>query len=159
MSRAVVLAGALSLGLSFSGAARAQTYLADWSVADMRSVLTAAGATVLSDGALNDGNPYVSAKSASGLKFTVTGRVCTGAASTKRCKGVLMETRFTLSNDAEVEAKIKDLDYAAVSIANGGEGDLLVSRYMILDYGVHRQNLEINVNVFTGVAEDIWGKL
>ncbi|MDO9224010.1 MAG: hypothetical protein Q7U20_09915 [Caulobacter sp.] len=159
MSRAVILAAALALGLSFAGAASAQTYLSDWNVADMRSVLTASGATVVGDGVLDDGNPYVSGKSASGLKFTATGRVCTGAAAAKRCKGVLLETRFTLDSDAEVEAKIKELDYAAVSIANGGDGDLLVSRYLILDYGVHRENLQINISVFTGIAEDIWGKL
>ena len=56
-------------------------------------------------------------------------------------------------------AKIKELDYAAVSIANGGETDLLVSRYLIFDYGIHRENLQINISVFTTIAEAIWDKL
>jgi len=159
MFRAVIMTSVVALGLAFAGSATAQTYLSDWGVADMRTALTATGATVVGDGVLDDGNPYVSGKSASGLKFTATGRVCTGAAAAKRCKGVLLETRFTLENDAEVEAKIKALDYAAVTIANGGDGDLLVSRYLIMDYGIHRENLEINISVFTGIADDIWGKL
>lgn len=159
MLRAVTAAGALALGLSFAGAANAQSFLSDWTVADMRAALTAAKATVTGDGVLDDGNPYVSAKSAGGLKFTVTGRVCDAAAAARRCKGALLETRFTLESDADVEAKRKQFDYAAVSITNAGDNDLLVSRYLIFDYGIQRQNLEINLSVFTGVAEDIWSKL
>jgi hypothetical protein len=155
----ILLAGGLALGLSFAGAANAQTYLADWSVADMRGALTATNATVTGDGALADGSPYVSARSPGGLKFTVSGRVCEGATGAKRCKGALLETRFTLDSDAEVAAKLKQFDYAAVSITNGGDGDLLVSRYLIFDHGLHRENLQINISVFTGVAEAIWGQL
>ncbi len=153
------MAGVLALGLSFAGAANAQTYLVDWGVADMRAALTAANATVTGDGALPNGNPYVSAKSPGGLKFTVSGRVCDGATGAKRCKGALLETRFTLDSEAQVEARLKQFDFAAVSITNGGEGDLLVSRYLIFDHGLHRENLQINISVFTGVAEDIWGQL
>lgn len=159
MFRTLVMAGVMAFGLALAGAANAQTYLADWGVADMRAVMTAAGSTVVKDGVLDDGNPYVSGKASSGLNFTVTGRVCSGAGAAKRCKGALLETRFTLGTDAEVEAKMKEFDFAAVTIANGGDGDLLVSRYLILDYGVHRENLEINISVFTGIADDIWGKL
>lgn len=159
MLRTVTMAGVLVLGLSFAGAARAGSELSDWGVADMRAALVAAKATVTGDGVLDDGNPYVSARSPGGLKFTVTGRVCDGPAGARRCKGALLETRFTLDSDAEVEAKRKQLDYAAVSIVNAGDGALLVSRYLIFDYGIQRQNLEINLSVFTGIAEDIWGKL
>lgn len=154
-----LVAGVLALGLAFAGPANAQTYLTDWSVAEMRAALTAANATVTGDGALSDGSPYVSAKSPGGLKFTVSGRVCEGPASAKRCKGALLETRFTLDSDAQVEARLKQFDFAAVSITNGGEADLLVSRYLIFDHGLHRENLQINISVFTGIAEDIWGQL
>jgi len=77
----------------------------------------------------------------------------------KRCKGALLETRFTLGSDSEVQAKVRELDYAAVSISNGGGGDLLVSRYLIFDHGIHRDNLKINISVFVGVSDDVWGKL
>ncbi|MFZ5669404.1 MAG: hypothetical protein ACOY4K_07905 [Pseudomonadota bacterium] len=159
MLKTLAAAGALALGLTFTSAASAQTYLTDWGVADMKAAIVAAGGTVQSDGTLDDGNPYVAAKSSGGLKYTVSGRVCEGAAGAKRCKGALLETRFTLDSDAEVEAQIKKLDYAAVSILNGGEGDLLLSRYLILDYGIHRDNLEINLSVFTGIAEAVWDTL
>lgn len=152
-------AGALALSLSFAGVANAQPMLSDWGVADMRAALTAAGETVISDGKLDDGSPYISAKTPGGVKFKVSGRVCTGAVSAKRCKGALLETRFNLDSEAKVESWIKQLDYAAVSISNGGDTDLLVSRYLIFDHGIHPENLQINISVFTGVAEEIWGKL
>ena len=59
----------------------------------------------------------------------------------------------------QVETRLKQFDFAAVSITNGGESDLLVSRYLIFDHGLHRENLQINISVFTGIAEDIWGQL
>ena len=36
---------------------------------------------------------------------------------------------------------------------------MLVSRYLIFDYGVHRDNLRLNLQVFTGIAENIWGEI
>jgi hypothetical protein len=30
---------------------------------------------------------------------------------------------------------------------------------MIFDYGLHRDNLRLNIQVFTGVAEQIWDEL
>lgn len=159
MFRTVAATAALAFGLMFAGVANAQTYLSDWNVAEMRKSLTSAGQTVLNDGVLDNGDPYVSAKSAGGLKFTVTGRVCAGATGAKRCKGALLETRFTLESDAEVESWIKQLDFAAVSISNDHENGLLISRYLIFDHGIHHENLEINLSVFTGIAEEIWAKL
>lgn len=159
MIRTLAAVGALAMTLAFGGAASAQTYLSDWGLADMRTAVAAAEATVTGDGTLDDGSPYVAAKSASGLKFTITGRVCTGPATARRCKGALLETRFTLGSDSEVQAKMRELDYAAVAISNGGENDLLVTRYLIFDNGIHRDNLVINISVFVGVSDDVWGKL
>jgi len=159
MIRTLAAMGALGLTLASTSAATAQTYLSDWGLADMRAAVTAAEATITEDGSLDDGAPYVAARSASGLKFTITGRVCTGPLTAKRCKGALLETRFTLGSDSEVQAKVRELDYAAVSISNGGGGDLLVSRYLIFDHGIHRDNLKINISVFVGVSDDVWGKL
>lgn len=159
MIRTLAAVGALAMTLALAGAANAQTYLSDWGLADMRAAVVAAGATVTEDGTEADGTPYVAAKSASGLKFTITGRVCTGPATAKRCKGALLETRFTLGSDSEVQTKVRELDYAAVAISNGEDSDLLITRYLIFDNGIHRDNLVINISVFVGVSDDVWGKL
>jgi len=159
MIKFAVAGAAPALFVSFAGAAQAQSYLPDWGIADMRQALVGAGAIVTRED--NSGDPYIAAKTADGLKFTVTGRVCEGAPGAKRCKGAFLQSSFTMDSDAEVDAGVKKWapQFAAVSISNDGENGMLVSRYLIFDYGVHRENLELNISVFYGIAEKIWNDL
>lgn len=156
MLKTFVTAGALALALSVPGAASAQSgLLSDWGVADMKTAITAAGATVTKEGALDSGAPYVGATSAGGMKFVVYGTVCTGTGA-KRCKGANMSASFTLDSDAEVDAREKKIDRSAVSVRNAGDNSLEVSRYLIFDDGISRSNLKVNIQVFVEVAEEIW---
>jgi len=155
---AIVLAG----GCVLPNGVGAQGYLSDWAVADMKAAIIASGSTVVREDIVEEGAPYVAARTPGGLKFTVTGRVCEypGAAKSgpKRCRGAFVQTRFNLASDAAVDAAVKKWgpEFAAVSISNAGDKDLLVSRYVIFDHGLHRDNLKLNLSVFTGIAEDIW---
>jgi hypothetical protein len=159
MMKCMAAAGALAIAVSFSGAAQAQSYISDWGIADMRQAVIAAGATITRED--NTKDPYVAATAASGLKFTITGRVCEGADGAKRCKGALFQTSFTMDSDSEVDVAVKKWapKYAAVAVSNDGAKGMLLSRYMIFDYGLHRDNLRLNIQVFTGVAEQIWDEL
>jgi hypothetical protein len=159
MMKSIAAAGALAIAVSFAGAAQAQSYISDWGIADMRQAVIAAGATVTRED--NSKDPYVAATAASGLKFTITGRVCEGADGAKRCKGALFQTSFTMDSDSEVDVAVKKWapQYAAVAVSNDGSKGMLLSRYMIFDYGLHRDNLRLNIQVFTGVAEKIWDEL
>lgn len=167
MLKSTLAAGALAMGVACAGGAGAQgphqsVYLSDWGVADMKSAIVASGSTVVREDIVEEGAPYIAAKSPGGLKFTITGRVCdlpAGARSgAKRCRGAFVQTRFTLVSDAAVDAAVKKFgpEFAAVSVSNAGDKDLLVSRYLIFDHGLHRDNLKLNLSVFTGIAEDIW---
>ena len=157
--KSILAGGSLAIAVAFAGAAQAQSYIPDWGIADMRQSVVAGGATVTRED--NTKDPYIAAKTADGLKFTITGRVCEGADGAKRCKGALLQTRFTMDTDAEVDAAVKKWapEYAAVAISNDGSKGVLVSRYLIFDYGIHRDNLRLNLQVFTGIAETIWGEL
>lgn len=163
MLRTLAASGVAAVALSLAGGAQAQSYLTDWGVADMRQAVVASGATVTREDVSSD--PYIAAKTAGGLKFTVSGRVCdfaTGATTgPKRCKGAFLQTSFTLDSDAAVDAGVKKWgpEYAAVSVTNAGDKGLLLSRYLIFDKGIHRENLVVNIEVFTGVAEKIWDEL
>lgn len=159
MMRSMVTGGVLAFAVAFAGAAQAQSYISDWGIADMRQAVVAAGATVARED--NTKDPYIAGTTAAGLKFTITGRVCEGADGAKRCKGALLQTSFTMDNDAAVDVAIKKYapKYAATSVSNDGAKGLLVSRYLIFDHGVHRDNLRLNLQVFTGIAEDIWGDI
>jgi len=165
MIRSVAAAAVLAAGLSCAGTASAQTYLADWGVADMKSAVVASGASVVREDVSADGAPYIAAMTAGGMKFSISGRVCDHAAGAttgpKRCRGASVQTRFTLTSDVAVDAAVKKYapEFAAVSISNSGKSELLISRYVILDHGVHRDNLKLNISVFTGIAERVWAEV
>lgn len=157
--KSMMAGGALAIAVSFAGAAQAQSYIPDWGIADMRQAVIAAGATMTRED--NTKDPYIAAKTAEGLKFTISGRVCEGAEGAKRCKGAMLQTSFTMDSDAEVDAAVKEWapQFAAVAVSNDGSKGLLLSRYLIFDYGIHRDNLRLNLQVFTGIAEDIWDEI
>jgi hypothetical protein len=97
--------GALVIAVSFAGAARAQSYIPDWGIADMRQAVVAAGATVTREDSTKD--LYIAAKTAKGLEFTIIGNGCKGADGSKRCTGALLRTRFPMVSDAEVDVAVK----------------------------------------------------
>ncbi|ATQ41858.1 hypothetical protein [Caulobacter mirabilis] len=163
-STGLAIAGALAV---IQGAAAQPTspYLSAWGVEDMKAAVTGSGAAVTRADVTAEGDPYIAAKSPSGVKFTVTGRLCDFAAGVrtgpKRCRGAVLTTRFSLASDAAVDAAVKKWarEYAAVSVSNGGDNNVLVMRYLIFDHGLHRDNLKVNISVFTGVAEEIWAAI
>lgn len=155
MLKSLATVGAMALALTVPGAAFAQSgLLSDWAPSDMKAALVAAGATVTKEGTLDGGAPYIGATSKGGMKFVVYGTVCTGTA--KRCKGANLSATFTLASDAEVDAREKKIDRSAVGVRNGGDNSLEVSRYVIFDNGISRGNLEVNIEVFIDVAEEVW---
>jgi hypothetical protein len=116
MMKSMAAAGALAIAVSFAGAAQAQSYISDWGIADMRQAVIAAGATVTRED--NSKDPYVAATAASGLKFTITGRVCEGADGAKRCKGALFQTSFTMDSDSEVDVAVKTWNNALSDVGD-----------------------------------------
>ncbi|MDQ0463344.1 hypothetical protein QO010_001115 [Caulobacter ginsengisoli] len=154
---AVVAAATLTLG----GAGHAQaapTYLSDWAPDDMKSILKEVDAKVVDEGKNDEGEPYINAESSAGLKFTIYGTAC-DVGPTKRCRGAEVSTTYTLESDEAVAAKVKSLDYVAVTIMNDGDKTLNVHRYLIFDYGISRENVKLNLTVFLSIAEKIWDDL
>lgn len=155
-------AAAAMLCLLAAVPAKAAT-MSDWATPEMKQVLTELDVKISDSGTLDDGDPYVSGVAPdSGLKFTVYGTACTGDGAKRRCQGAELSTSFTLDNAAAVEKKVKELDYAAVSIFASKDADdpaLQVTRYVIFDNGIERENLKSNITVFLSIAEEIWDKL
>jgi len=152
MLKKLLVAGALSAIMATPAAA--QGLLNDWAIADATKAIVAAGATVTNSGTDENGAIYVSAKSAGGMKFLAYGTVCSG--TPKRCKGLNLSAGFTQDSDAAVNARVKEIDRMAVGVRNGGDNSLDVNRYVIFDHGITPKNLEMNITVFLGIAEDIW---
>lgn len=169
MSKGLSISTGAAIAMALSTAAAAQPspspYLPSWGAEEMKAAINGSGSSVTRTDVTADGDPYIAAKSPSGVKYTVTGRLCDFAnpakTGPKRCRGAVLMTRFSLANDAAVDAAVKKWarEYAAVSISNGGDNNVLVMRYVIFDHGLHRDNLKVNISVFTGVAEEIWAAI
>lgn len=152
MIKTLAIAAALSAALVTPAAAQSGL-LSDWGIADGKAAVIAAGATVTDSGTTN-GALYVSGKSSDGMKFLAYGTVCTGAPL--RCKGMNLSAGFTQDSDAQVNARVKEIDRMAVGARNGGENSLDVNRYVIFDNGITKANLQTNIEVFLSIASDIW---
>lgn len=147
-----------ALALSAAGAAQAQsTYMKDWNLAEMKAILVAGGYTITSED--NTAEPFIAAKTAEGLKFSVTGNACEGAAGAKRCRGAYLQASFTMDTDAQVDAAVKRLGTKYWLALSNDEKALMVSRYVIFDYGIHKDNVLLNITLFTGLSEEIWDTL
>lgn len=154
MFKSLAVAGALMMAAAATPAAAQGGMLNDWAIDDVKQAFTSIGVTVTDSGTEESGALYVYGKSAEGMKFLAYGTVCEG--TPKRCKGLNLSAGFTLDNNAEVDRRVKEIDRMAVSVRNGGDNSLDVSRYIIFDDGITRKNLEMNISVFIGISEDIW---
>lgn len=152
MLKKLILAGAACA--LFATPAAAQGVLNDWSIADMKTAITAAGSTVTGSGTTDEGANYVNGQTADGMKYLAYGTVC--STTTKRCKGANLSAGFTQTTDAEVDKRAKEIDRMAVGVRNGGDKSLDVNRYIIFDGGITPANLKTNIEVFVGIASDIW---
>jgi hypothetical protein len=158
LALAALAAATLTLGAAGHAAAASPTYLSDWAPEDMKSILADLDAKVTSEGKTDEGEPYIDAESSAGLKFTIYGAACDVGPS-KRCRGAELSTTYTLDSDEAVAKKVKSLDYVAVTIMDEGDKTLNVHRYLIFDYGISRENVKLNLQVFLSIAEDIWDGL
>lgn len=139
--------------------ASAQEVMLSWSPAEMKSILASLKAEVTGEDRTNEDNPNIEAKSANGLKFDIYGAECEKIGGVDRCRGLEFAAVFNLGDEEDVEEALSELDYAAVSIFDDGDGDLKLTRYLILDKGVTRGNLEVNLEVFLAISHKVWDYL
>ncbi|MEL8056215.1 MAG: hypothetical protein AAGK66_08680 [Pseudomonadota bacterium] len=92
-----------------------------------------------------------------GLIYQVAGTACNG----DRCSGIEMSARWgatAANSDLEMLNRLS-LTKAAVKVAlqtnSDGSESVLVSRYLVLDFGQMYQNLELNVSIFVAIASGL----
>jgi len=155
--RIFAVAALAALGLTATPAF-AQALQKDFSWAEMRTELVAAGAEVTKDGIAGD-QRYLSGKDDTGLVFAVYGAQCDNPETTQRCTGADFISSFTLKDPAKISDVLDIVDYAALGDYKGDDGRLKVSRYVIFDGGITHENLQTNIEVFLRLSNDIWDTL
>lgn len=132
--------------------------MANWSLAEMHAVLVEGGATIASEGVMPSGNLVLRAKSDTGMNFSVYGAQCDSAdQASKRCTGAEFQASFTLKPGLVTKA-LSEIDYAAIGYYSSND-DLIVSRYVIFDNGIARDNLKVNLRVFLNISAKVWQSL
>lgn len=145
--------------LGASGApAFAQSIMKDFTWADMRAVIEAAGATVTRED-IADEQRYLVGKDDSGLVFAVYGFQCDNKETYQRCTGADFVSSFTLKDPGAIDGILDSVNYAALADYKGDDGRLKIARYVIFDNGITRENLQVNAEVFLRLSNDIWDKL
>ncbi|MDP2260336.1 MAG: hypothetical protein Q8J89_11540 [Caulobacter sp.] len=152
--RTLAVTGAFLLATAATPAVAQGNLLNDWGIDDLKQAFTNVGVTVTDSGVEDSGALYVAGKTAEGMKFLAYGTVCSDAL--RRCKGLNLSAGFTQDSNAEVDRRVKEIDRMAIGVRNGGENSLDVNRYIIFDDGITRKNLEMNIQVFLDISEDIW---
>jgi hypothetical protein len=127
-----------------------------WSPAEMKSILASLKVEVTDEGQTDGGRPHIEAESSQGLKFDIYGAECEKVGGVDRCRGLELAAVFNLEDQEDVDEALGELDYAAVSIYDDDDGDLKVTRYVILDKGVTRGNVEVNIDVFLAINHEVW---
>lgn len=104
------------------------------------------------------GSPFIAAKDpTSGLVYAMYGTACEAG----QCNGIEMAATWGATPYNSDLARLNEwnLSKAAVSLAlqtnNDGSKSVLVSRYLILDFGQTFENLKLNLLVFTSVASGL----
>ncbi|MEQ1610111.1 MAG: hypothetical protein ABL956_14245 [Hyphomonadaceae bacterium] len=133
--------------------------MTDFSMGEMRTVLTEAGIEVTSEDVSDDGIPHLVAKDANGLVFSVYGNECDSKAPPQRCRGAEFVATFTLDDADDVSDVLAEIDYAAVQDYAGDDGQLHLSRYVIFDEGITTGNLKANIKVFLSISKEVWDQL
>ena len=153
------LAGAFLIGLLATGQAMAATpapppaLVSSWTPAEMKVLAQGMGLAVTQEARLDNGDPALAVRSVAGTAFVIQGAACDKA----RCRGAILTAFVTYETPAKAQEALKRLDFAAVQVRADEPKVLTLSRYLVLDGGVHRQNLEANVQLFLAVVEQARG--
>ncbi|MDP3735938.1 MAG: hypothetical protein Q8R02_01035 [Hyphomonadaceae bacterium] len=152
----LLVAGGLFAAAVIAAPASAQTVMTDFSFDDLRLVFADLKDTVTDEDTNSDGIHFIEAKTEGGLSYVIYGRQC-ATEKPLRCTGAQIMSSFTIKSARLAEA-IQAIDYAAVSDF-AEDDELKLSRYLIFDGGITRENLKTNLTVFRSIADKAWDLL
>lgn len=150
------LAAAIALAAPCAADAATAEVMLNWNPAEMRSVVTGLGMTVLGQRTDDKGFPVLEVKSANGFNFEIYGTECKGAGAGIRCDGAEFVATIDYDTPSKADRDLAQIDYAALKYYKQDDDTIALSRYIIFDDGITRQNLEVNLRVFVTISERIW---
>jgi hypothetical protein len=123
------------------------------SQSDLAAIVASLGHKVRETG--KPGEVYLAAESEDGIIYLLFGTAC-DVKGVPGCQGVMMQARYDLPAGASYETLARANDQlAAITVtADFAEGELLFTRYHVLDHGVTMANIRANIDVLLGLIGD-----
>ncbi len=154
-----ILAGLARLAGLFlaCGTAAAQTMIDRYDPAVLTQIVEAMGYDVVdaADASEDDG-PFLIFENDTGLVFGFQGAVCDDKKPGARCLGILIYGALAPPDDDDFDSlsymNDYNLQHSAAKMVDE-DGELALTRYLIMDDGISRENLRVNVDVFVELYE------
>jgi hypothetical protein len=132
----------------------AQPLVSSWSAPEMRALISGmTGLKVAQVDRLDNGDPFLIVQGG-GTNFALYGAACGGTGAATRCRGVSLVAFVTYDTPAKAQAAMARLDYPAVKTSRDDPKTVSLSRYVMLDEGVSRKNLEANIQLFVAILSE-----
>lgn len=125
---------------------------------ELRAIVTELDFDLIKEGVDEDGDYYFEVKSDTGLLFYLYGASCDDKDPQKDCMGLNAVGSFTLDTDADMHVVMNSIRYAFMKVYRSDDR-LKISRYVIFDGGIMRENVKENVRIFAEIGDAIWSKL
>lgn len=132
----------------------ANTLLKGVDESTLRAIAETAGATDIQTKMLN-GQPYVQF-SLEGLNIVAYGTACAAESTYRNCKGMMVLASFNYDKMLSREdLNFYNMKWSAAGVHQNEQNQVVVTRYVILDYGQTLENLALSHRVLSGVASQL----
>lgn len=149
MRNSALALGALAISVSASAQSNNDsTIVTSMDASDIRAFVQRAGHKIA--GNVDSGIGVVGEDSA-GVRFVVQGKAC---GDDRNCKGLMM---YLIVDDAGTADYANEVNsrWSAIKATSLESGNLLLSRYVILDHGQTLRNLELNLGTTRSIARSV----
>lgn len=125
---------------------------------ELRAIAEELDFFVIEEGIDEDGDFYFEIESDTGLHFAAYGASCDEDNPKKDCMGLNAVGTFTLEPEADVKTVRDTISYAFLKVYSSGN-DVKISRYLIFDGGITRENVKENLRIFAEIGDLVWETL
>jgi hypothetical protein len=156
--RFLISAVALGLAWLWPASAEAQSVMQNYSFDQLTDIVDDLGYSIADEDVDDDGDHYLELETDEGLIFYIYGTACDPSDPSKDCRGMNIVATFSLKDGEDPAEVAETISYAFLKVYVDGP-DVKVSRYVIFDHGITRENAEANLSIFVDITHDVWDKL
>jgi hypothetical protein len=134
----------------------ASAFIDHYDEAAISDIISTMGYMVVHGGGIETERPFVAFKTMDGINVATLAQACHDDTGKKACYGVQMIAEMLPGKNTDADGLVEEFNatYAAAKFYHVN-GMVRVSRYIILDEGVSRDNFKANIDVLLQIADAI----